>query len=404
MGFIIVRINKNNYIYYAALLVWAVFSVLIIISAYYNEGRSVYPLYHNVGLAWNAGDNIYAGNCEAYSYWPGFALIFAVLVKLPYHLGSCVWTFLNLISIFVGLYFLGKIVFEECNNRVGIFLLLPIPLLFEGIFNQQSNSFVAGVTLIGAAYICKKRYMLGSVLMLFSAVSKIAPIAFPMLFLVLYPKKLWWRYCIAIGLILAVVIIFGGYDYVKIQHYNWINYLGFDANERWAYRDLFVLFELVKKGKISSNTIEYFPLWYRGVQLLGACVLCSICMWLKYIRKYGVKSISISVVISGSVWWLLLGPSTEIATCVAGAGVAGFGVILAKKARVGWWLMLPAYICVVLGSSGDYEWNMEQLTDSHWIYGMLPFGATLMYIWVCLYSHKALALTIEGKKVILNNE
>ena len=397
----LMRLGKtvNNYIYYTALLVWAVFSIAILVYVSSLEGRSVYPLYYNVGNAWNSGQDLYSGKCLSYSYWPGFALVFGFLAKLPYAVGSCVWSALNLLSIFLGMRLLAGCVFGNNRIQTGWFMLLGLPLLFEGILNQQSNSLVAGIVLLGMVCVYKEWYFCGSLLLLFSGVSKIAPLAFALLYLVMYPRELWWRYILALLLLLALPSIFGGSDYVLGQHGSWIKFLGGETSERWEYRDLLVLLELISKGEITRNFHDDFPLWYRMVQLLGAGVLCLICMWLRYVKGVNRRSVLTVVALSGSVWWLLLGPSTEIATCVAGVAAAGLGVLLARDSGAGWWLMLSAYICIALGSNGDYEWYMRQLTSSEWIFGILPFGAVLLYLWVCLYAGKALLLT-SGKKDI----
>ncbi len=392
-------ISRKNYILYTALLVWAVFSICMAVYNYGNFDRSVYPLYYNVGKAWNGGNDIFSGDCVNYSYWPGFALIFAVLVKFPYNIGSVVWTVLNLGGIFCGMYMLGRSIFAASANRRGLFLLLGLPLIFEGIFNQQSNALVAGISLLGMSLIYREKFMLGSLLVLFSGISKIAPLSFALLFLVMYPRQLWWRYLLALFLLFLVPAIIAGPEYFLGLHRSWITFLSGQSFERWEYRDFFLLYELVAKGRISTNTLADFPLWYHAVQLFGAGILCLVCIWLRYWRRCGRECILGAVAMAGSVWWLLLGPSTEIATCVAGVAIAGLGVILAWNSRCGRWLQLIAYICVVLGSSGDYEWNMKQLTTSDWIYGMLPFGAFLMYLWYCLFMPKALALTIETKAV-----
>ncbi len=393
------KISRKNYILYTALLVWAVFSICMALYNYGNFDRSVYPLYFNVGNAWNAGSDIYSGDCANYSYWPGFALIFAVLAKLPYNMGSVVWTLLNLGAIFYGMYLLGRSIFSSSANRCGLFLLLGLPLIFEGIFNQQSNALVAGISLIGMCLIYREKFMLGSLLLLFSGISKIAPLSFALLFLVMYPRQLWWRYLLGLFVLFSVPAFIAGPGYFLELHRSWFSFLTEQSFERWEYRDFFLLYELVTKGKISTNTMADFPLWYHGVQVLGAGLLCLVCIWLRYWRRYNRESILAAVAMAGSVWWLLLGPSTEIATCVAGVAIAGLGVMLAWDSRSGRWLQLLAYICVVLGSSGDYEWNMEQLTTSDWIYGMLPFGALLMYVWYCLFMPKALALTTGTKAV-----
>ncbi len=398
------KISKDNYLYYTALLVWAVFSIGILVYFTFNVGNTVFTLFYRVGSTWNNRGGIYSGECVTYSYWPGFALILALLAKLPYTLGSLLWSILNIGTIFLALLLLGRAVFEQSLNRIGALLLLALPLVWEGIFNQQSNSLVAGIALLGALALYRERYFVASLLLLFASVSKIAPAAFALLFLVMYPWKLWWRYVLALVIILALPFIFAGADYVMAQHLSWVDFLQAETNERWAYRDFFVLYEVIVKGKMTTNLMPDFPQWYRGVQLLGAAILCGVCLWIRYIQHLNRKAILLAVVMSGSVWWLLLGPSTEIATCVAGAGIAGFGVILAFITRSGRWLMLPGYICVALGSSGDYEWNMQRLVGEDWIFATLPFGASLMFIWLCFYAYKSLALTTDFKGIRLELE
>ena len=390
------KITKQNYIWYTALLVWAVFSIAILVYIAFVEGNGLYPLYYNVGVKLNDAGNIYAGKCVTYSYWPGFALVFAVLAKFPYGIGRVLWSVISLGSIGYALYLLGRSIFPKSKNSIGAVILLALPLMFEGIANQQSNAFVAALSIIGGVCIYKERYLVGAFLLIFAGVSKVAPMAFVMLFLVMYPRKLWWRYIIAMVVILSVPVLIYGFDYMVAQHHNWIDFLSSETSERWEYRDFWVLYELVTKGIVSGNTLEgYPPMWYQGLQLCGAGTVCVVCLWVRYIKKFSSRSILAIVLMSGSVWWLLLGPSTEIATCVAGVGVACLGTILAKRSRAGFWLMVVAYICVALGSSGDYEYNARLLTTSDWIYGMLPFGALLMYIWVILCSQRALKVEFE---------
>lgn len=395
---------KDHWVLYIAIIVWmillgVVLDKVIQIESISTQARSVYPLFYNVGRAWADGRSVYAGVCEYYLYWPGFAALISIITVLPFHYSVIVWVVLSIGMLFYSLFMLGRVVFCY-NNRVGVLLLLAVPLAFEGLYNQQSNAIVISSVLFGSVLLLKKRYWLGAALVVIASIAKIAPVSFALMFLLLFPKELWWRYIIVTIGLLCLPLFLGDIKYVWSQYCEWIDILQNNISRRWQYRDLWTLYELCVNGEVVDEPVAY---WYRGIQFIGAAFLAGKCIWMKYYRKYSRKEMIVFVIMSASVWWLLLGPSTEIATCVVSVGVAGLGVMLARLSRIGWYYMLFAYICVAVGSSGDYEYHIRQFTTSDWIYGLLPFGALLMYIWVFVFSAKAvksLALTSVDKKVL----
>ena len=393
------KLNKNNIIWYTALVLWAVFSIITLLKAATTDTRSLCPLYFDVGRAWWEGRGIYTGTCYGFMYWSGFAVLISFFAHLPYTLGSFLWSVLSLGSIIFALYKLGKKIFPQNLNYRGAILLLSFPLGFEGLFNQQSNAFITALAITGSVYIFEKRLWLGSFLLLFAGITKIAPLSFALLILVVYPRKLWWRYLITCIVIIIIPFIFQDYNYVYKQYQIWVTTLSSEGDLRWMYRDAWTLYELISQGEVNTHEFITGMTWYRIAQLLAAGWVCLLCMYIKYIKKYSATSLLIITTCSGSIWWLLFGPSTEIATCISGAAAATLTTLLAHKANCGKWLMYIAYPCIALGSTGDFEYNIHLFLNSDWGKGVLPIGGILLYSWLSLFAVKALALTIETKKI-----
>ncbi len=380
----------SKYLWPAAWLAWGGFGLVIALRVLLTSAsqgvtdgaRSVYPLFWSGGAAWVQGADTYSGLCANFQYWPGFAAFMVPFSLLPYLPGSLLWSMLNMgLFLWAALWFAREFLPQ---NRLlsGAFLLMLLPMASEGLFNQQSNPLLAALVMLGTVQVARERWWSASILLLLPGLTKVAPLCFVLLLLTMFPRQLWWRLAIcAVGLLLLPFALQGP-DYVWREYQSWVQILCEEDGKRWAYRDGWTLFELLRDGAVTKHDVARDISPYRLVQLAMAGVAFLACVWQRYFRKMPDRSAAAYALCLGMAWLLVFGPSTEVATCVSAAAAPAWVLLRSRISGDGFVLAMIAFVLTALGSSGEVEYKLYHLTGSDWPKALLPLGGLFLWAWL----------------------
>lgn len=356
-----------------------------------SPARSVYPLFAKGGEFWLRGLDTYTGECANFQYWPGFAAFMAPFSLLPEQLGALLWSALNLGLFVYAALLLAREFLPAGRKYTGLFLCACFPLAFEGLFNQQSNPLLIALSMLGAVMIARQRWWLGALLLLLPGLTKIAPLCFALLILTMFPRRLWWRYAICGLGLLALPFLLQAPGYVYAEYASWLATLRGEDGQRWAYRDAWIIWELLTQGYVTNHAaVEGTAIKvYRVVQLLAAGGAFLLCCWRRYVDVLSDRTATVFAFACGGWWLLTFGPSTEIATCVSVAPALAWGLLHSLHVRARRGLMVCAFTLTALGALGDVEFNLHRLTGSDWPKILLPLGGLLFGLWLLLLRDKS---------------
>jgi len=343
-------------------------------------------LYFQSGVNWLQGISTYDGNCLNFQYWPGFSAFMAIFQMIPYWVGCLLWTGINEGLLLYAAWRFANEFIPDSHRNVGLFFLLILPMSIEGLLNQQCNPLLVSLILFSAVQIANGKWWTGSLLMLIPALTKIAPICFPLLYMVIFPRQLWWRILLCLAILLVLPFLFQEAWYVRQEYADWWDRLCHEAGARWAYRDAWMLWELIRTGTITQFTVGKGSELYLLIQLAMAGVAFISCLRQRFWRGMTDHFSVVYATCAGMAWWLVFGPSTELATCVCMAPALAWGSLHSRISDCGFKLMLTAFIFTALGSNGDVEVYLYNLTESNWPKALLPTGGLLFIVWWLIYG------------------
>src|SRR5262249_17349964 len=164
------------------------------------------------------------------------------------------------------------------REQIGILFLLIMPISLGSLNNGQANLLVIGLLLAGLAAITSQRWPLAGGVIALACLIKIYPIAIALLLGILYPRRffVWFLLALATGLLLPFVL--QDPRYVFAQYQDWIVYLQRDDRSNWnaegGYKDLRLLLTLW--------LAKPSPAVYTALQLLGAAACAAACVLVRF--------------------------------------------------------------------------------------------------------------------------
>ncbi len=292
------------------------------------DKASVYHDFSTAGQNWMNGDLLYnrLGKND-FRYSPLVAAFFVPLDLLPARTGEFLWRTLNMVVFLGGLYFCCRAgvprqlsVKETC----AVFLLC-IPLAVGSLNNAQSNPLVLGLLLIGAGAAMQRRWTLCSIAITIATCFKLYPIAFGMLLVLMYPRRLAWRLFVCLTAAAVLPFVLQRAAYVMDQYTIWIHYLSTEDRQigpitDW-YRDLRAL-SRVYAIAMSQRT-------YLIVELAAGALIAVTCTVAR-LRKIPQGVLLAMTLSLACCWMTVLGPATESATYVLLAPAVAWGIVLGE--------------------------------------------------------------------------
>jgi hypothetical protein len=123
---------------------------------------------------------------DLYKYTPTFSVFFGFFATFPDWIGLNLWNFLNAFILLIAVYYLPRLE----NFKKGLILMIILVELMTSMQNSQSNALLAGLLVLSFGLLENKKYLLGTLCIVFSAYIKLFGIVGFALFL-FYPKK--WK-------------------------------------------------------------------------------------------------------------------------------------------------------------------------------------------------------------------
>jgi Glycosyltransferase family 87 len=297
-------------------IVWALAIVAVCGRIALNKSptrQDLFPVYQNAGHSWLAGQDLYRDAKFDYRYSPLFAATVVPISILPLKIGSILWRLIG-ISVFLGSFYWtsrqgipDKLVSKETAS---LFLLL-LPLALGNLNNGQANLLVIGVLLASVAAIVRQRWMLAAVCLAVAATIKVYPLALCLLFVLMYPRQLFWRFALCITLAAALPFAMQRTDYVTRQYSDWFHYL--QAEDRTSrsisewYSDLRLILRLW--------FLALSPRLYLLIQIATGAMIAVLAV-VGRLRSWPAQRLLAWTLSLGCCWMLLLGPATESSTYV----------------------------------------------------------------------------------------
>ncbi len=147
--------------------------------------------------------NLYGQNrkyhWDIFKYTPTFSAFFGLFAMFPFWIGISLWNLLNALILFFAIYYLPRLSkFEK-----GLVALIILIELMTSMQNEQSNALIAGLIIFSFGLLENKRYLIATLLIVFSIYIKLFGIVGFALF-IFYPRK--WK--LALYSTLWIIVLF----------------------------------------------------------------------------------------------------------------------------------------------------------------------------------------------------
>jgi len=324
------RIIENNKVVFVIYCLMAIIASIQLINAdqkTFGNGEELYEKYNNYVIFKTSnthlieGDDLYAEypdeHWDLYKYSPTFAAFFGVFAIFPDWLGLTLWSLLNVLVLFAGIYYLPKL----SQLQKGLIAILCLPELVTSIQNQQSNVLIAGLIILAFAWLEHKKYFWAIFLIMFSVFIKLfGLVAFALL--LFYPKKFRLAYYTVLSiLILAILpLLFIGFEDYQQQLLSFFDMLSNDFSESYGYSVMGWLntwfgWSINKLLVVACGVIIFMLPFYKfksfQVYDLRFLTMTSILIWV-VIFNHKAESPTFIIAMSGVVLWFIYSEKTKI--------------------------------------------------------------------------------------------
>jgi hypothetical protein len=204
--------------------------------------------------------------------------------------------------------------------------LLCLPLAIGSLNNAQSNPLVLGLLLIAAAAVVKRRWAISTIAVTLATCFKLYPIAFGLLLLLIYPRRIGWRLLVCLTAAAVLPFILQHADYVMDQYSIWVRYLSTEDRQRgpitdW-YRDFRALWRIYVLPMRQTT--------YLIIELVSAALI-ALTVLIARVRKMPVHFLVAFTLSLACCWMTVLGPATESPTYILVAPAIAWGIVLSEE-------------------------------------------------------------------------
>jgi hypothetical protein len=305
---------------YFLLAIGASIQSLTIGTKTYHEGGKEYNRYNNYTIFKNSFDHLKnkqdlyilypEEHWDLYKYTPTFSVFFGFFKQLPDWAGLTLWNLLNALILILAIYYIPNLSLRE----KGFVLLITAIELMISLQNAQSNGLMAGLLVLSFGLLENNKYLLASLLIVFSVYIKLFGIVGFVLFL-FYPKK--WKlilYSFLWSILLFVIpLIYVNFDqYISLLQ-SYLHLLTNDHTSSYGYSVMGWLYtwfglEINKNIVVLTGIIVFLiPLAkFREYQhyLFRYLTLTSILIWV-VIFNHKAESPTFIIAITGvSLWYI----------------------------------------------------------------------------------------------------
>lgn len=275
--------------------------------------QNVFPVYHEAGQSWLLGRDLYRNSQFDYRYSPLFAAASAPISLLPLKAGSILWRLISVSILLGALYRASRLGIPNPFRAIetALMFLLLLPLALGNLNNGQANLLVVGLLIGSIVAVSRQNWMLAAISVTLAGVIKVYPLAFCLPLVLIYPRRLIWRFGMCIAVAIALPFVLQQPDYVARQYSDWLQYLrSEDRSSRpiseW-YSDLRLLFH-VWSIPVSSRAFLIIQIVSGAAVAFGA--------WIGKVLDWPQERLLAWVFSLSCCWMVLFGPATESSTYV----------------------------------------------------------------------------------------
>jgi hypothetical protein len=411
-----------------ALGLWLVLGIAVSVrTALCPFQHSVFPIFAASVTRWWADQPLYDfyPPLDIFRYPPFFAVAATPFGMLGLRAGGILWSWASLAVLLGGLWCFARDVAPGrwTRPRLAAFLALSALGALRGLWNNQSNALVVGLLLLAASALARavgagvppsggcetedrlkaehqrrsRRWWRAALLLAAPVCLKLTPLAPALLLCVLWPRRLAWRFAVAVAAGFLVPFLTRPHAEVLGQYADWLDHLQQSTGERWVgFRDGWTFWLAARH--LAAGLPDNFDIChpidtfaYRIVQALSVPAVLAWCLWQRRRgRRLGLGDgwVVHLTLAAGLAWLMLFGPAVEHATYVFLAPPLLWAVVQREAWARGRGLLLAAFTLVmVLG------WGVvARLGREAWPSGgplllaVLPLGSVLFGLWLAGYA------------------
>lgn len=333
------------------------------------------------GSHWLSGAPIYTSKTGmGFVYSPLVAACFAGLSLFPEWLGKLAWLLLNVALLLFGVILaIRHGPFRSAfKQQTAMVLAALLPLSFASLDVAQANAALIGLLLLAVTAASVERWTLCVLLIALAGYLKIYPLVLGLLFCVLQPRQVIWRFLAAISGLGLANFLLQRPGYVAMQYHGWFATRFSDDRLAYSMRhaplDLWYLLVRLGHLPLSENG-------YRALQVLcgGAiaifCGLSSRWGWTREKRLAGTFLLC-------CLWIILLGPATESYTYAILAPAISLGLVAAFLFNTVLWMRLLATSAFALLLLAQVRSSFFHTWGGASILALRPLAALVFLVYV----------------------
>jgi|GEM_PF-526806 len=371
------------------LVLWIALLLVVTIRGYFSPRKnSVFPAYYQAGQHFAQRSDLYhqqdkAQGIDVFRYSPAFAAVMVPWTWLPENRAGALWRIgqgallLGSLCLFCMMGILRyqatfrsltsfrpqEMPAPERNSErailsITIFLAVSFLLSISSLNNAQLNPVLTACCFLSVLLAWKGRWGWAGCLLAIPVFIKIFPFSLFLLVALIGPLRFSFAFFAVLGGLFLAPFVMAPTDFVLSQYREWWAFLGNDDRHFWpleaGYRDLWMVLRVAELG---------VPVWaYQILQVIlagFAALLVLSAFW-----KWGRSEALETALVTGVLWMILCGPSTESSTYTLLGPVAG--MLLAGAFQKGQGL---AFRC--LTATGSFLLLGGVLT------GLFPRGASI---------------------------
>jgi hypothetical protein len=390
--------------------------------------HSVFPIFAASAAHWWADLPLYQPypDLDSYRYPPFFAVVVTPFAALGLRLGGLLWSGASLVVLLAGLMgFIRDVAPGRWTAlRTAAFLALGAAGALRGLWNAQSNALVVGMLLLAASALCRaleahdertSRWWRAAVLLALPVCLKLTPLAPALLLCALWPRRLAWRFGLAVAVGFVIPFLTRPPGVVLEQYAEWLEHLVHSGHDRWlGFRDGWTAWLAARHliGRLQGQLALCEPVSgaaYRLVQLISAGAALSWCLWQQrraaWLGLGGGWAVHVTLS-AGMAWLMLFGPAIEHATYVFLAPMLAWAVVQREEWPRGRLLIGAASVLILVLGWGavSRQASVAWPAGGPLLVAALPVGTGLFLLWLAGYAnscgprlpHELPALPIAG--------
>lgn len=338
-----IKVRTKNSLFYTQKNQWVVIGFLLLISilisiqnislGVYHFWGGDYTFFNNFLIFKNSFSHLLENNnlyqpypneyADLYKYSPTFAFFMIVFNYLPNNLGLILWNCLNIFVLYGALHSIKSI---DASKKI-ILLLYILSELILSIQNSQSNSILAGLTIITFNLLEKGKNNQASLFIVLGTFIKIYSIV-GCLLLLLYPNKLKSFIYLAIWFILFLFLplLITDFNSLIWQYKNWLALLGKDEKE-----SIGMSFYVFTQFVLPVKSYKFISL------LIGIVILLSPFLKFKLFSNALFRLNYLGLIL---IWMVVFNYKAESPTYIIAMAGIGIWFFTSKKSKLNFILLI----------------------------------------------------------------